>query len=67
MKQLLITIAVVVLVGCGESQQSTPPVEAKQVGPVAETIRKNLNNSQKPKIKNELLTAVNKLDIEAVK
>jgi ankyrin repeat protein len=29
MKQLLITIATVVLVGCGESQQSTPAPEAK--------------------------------------
>ena len=87
MKQLLITIAAVMLVGCGESQQMTPPPketaiestaevpaqqlapapEAKPVDPVAETIRKNLINSQKPKINNELITAVNKLDIEAVK
>jgi ankyrin repeat protein len=34
MKQLLITIAAAVLVGCGESQQTTPEPEAK---PVAET------------------------------
>ena len=87
MKQLLITIAAVVLVGCGESQQSAPAPEVKLVEPVAEvpaqqlatapetkpvdpieeTIRKNLNNSKKPKINNELLTAVNKLDIETVK
>ena len=67
MKHILIAISTVVLVGCGESQQSAPPVGAKQIGPVAETIRKNLNNSQKPKINNELLTAVNKLDIEALK
>jgi len=34
MKQLLITIAAVVLVGCGESQQSSTPVEAELVEPV---------------------------------
>ena len=34
MKQLLITIAAVVLVGCGEAQQSTP--QAEPVEPVAE-------------------------------
>ena len=33
---LLTTIAVVVLVGCGESQQSAPAPEAKPVEPVAE-------------------------------
>ena len=36
MKLLLTTIAAVVLVGCGESQQSTPAPEAKPVEPVAE-------------------------------
>ena len=35
MKQLLITIAAVVFVGCGESQQSAPAPEAKPVEPVA--------------------------------
>ena len=67
MKQLLITIAAVLLVGCGESQQLAPAPEAKPVDPAAETIRKNLNNSQKPQINNELLSAANKLNIEAVK
>ena len=33
MKQLLITIAAVVLVGCGESQQSAPAPEVKLVEP----------------------------------
>ena len=37
MKHILITtIAAVVLVGCGESQQSTPPAEVKPAEPVAE-------------------------------
>jgi PBP1b-binding outer membrane lipoprotein LpoB len=33
---LLTTIAAVVLVGCGESQQSVPPAEAEPAEPVAE-------------------------------
>ena len=36
MKKLLITIAAVVLVGCGESQELTPSSEATPVEPVAE-------------------------------
>jgi len=36
MKQLLITIAAVVLVGCGEKQQSAPTEEAKPVDAVTE-------------------------------
>ena len=36
MKQLLITIAAVVLVGCGESQKMAPAPESKPVEPVAE-------------------------------
>ena len=40
MKHLLITtIAAVVLVGCGESQQSAPAPEAKPVEPVAEAAK----------------------------
>ena len=35
MKQLLTTIAAVLLVGCGESQQSAPPAEAKTEPPTA--------------------------------
>ena len=38
MKHLLITtIAAVLLVGCGEAQQSAPPVETKTAVPVAKT------------------------------
>ena len=41
MKHLLLTtIAAVVLVGCGESQQSSPAPEAKPVEPVAEAASK---------------------------
>ena len=36
MKQLIILIAALVLVGCGESQQMNPTEEAKPVDPVAE-------------------------------
>ena len=36
MKQLLTTIAAVVVVGCGESQRPSPPAESKPVEPVAE-------------------------------
>ena len=36
MKHLLTTIAAVLLVGCGEAQQSSPPAETPPVEPVAE-------------------------------
>ena len=40
MKHLLLTtIAAVVLVGCGESQQSAPAPEVKPVEPVAEAVK----------------------------
>ena len=56
MKHLLLTtIAAVVLVGCGESQQSAPAPEAKPAKPV------------NPKANKALLNAVKKGDIEAVK
>ena len=43
MKHLLITtIAAVLLVGCGESQQSSPPAEAKPAEPVAEVPAQSL-------------------------
>ena len=42
MKQLLIAIAAVVLVGCGQSQQSTPAPEAKEEPPTAEAIYHSL-------------------------
>ena len=40
MKHLLLTtIAAVMLVGCGESQQSAPAPETKPVEPVAEVVK----------------------------
>ena len=39
MKNILITIAAVLLVGCGGSQQSAPAPEAKPVEPVAEVAK----------------------------
>ena len=62
MKHLLLTtIAAVVLVGCGESQQSSTPVEAKPVKLVPEA--KPVN----PKANKALLNAVKKGEIEAAK
>ena len=56
MKNILITIAAVVLVGCGKSQNSPPQAE-----PVAEAKQVN------PKASEALLNAVKKGDIEAAK
>ena len=68
MKQLLITIAAVVLVGCGESQQSASAPEAKPAEPsepVAEAAK-----PEPPPVKapdNSIHDAVEKGNIEAVK
>ena len=60
MKQLLITIAALVLVGCGESQQSAPSSEAKTVKPAAEATDHSgtyiLSNADKYKITLNLKT-----------
>ena len=62
MKQLIITtIAAVLLVGCGESQQSAPAPESKPAKSVAEAKQVN------PKANKALLNAVKKGDIEAGK
>ena len=50
MKQLLITIAAVVLVGCGELQQSAPTPEAKPVDPVAEASQPEPPTAKAPNI-----------------
>jgi ankyrin repeat protein len=66
MKQLLITIAAVLVVGCGESQQSTPTPEAKPVEPVAEAASPKPPKS-KPLTPKRLLKAAKLDDIELVK
>jgi hypothetical protein len=60
MKYLITTIAAVVLVGCGESQQSATAPEAKTVKPAAEATDHSgtyiLSNADKDKITLELKT-----------
>jgi len=65
MKQLLFTIAAVVLVGCGESQQSTPTEEAKPVDPVAEAPQPEPPTTKAPDI--SIWDATYQGNIEAVK
>ena len=65
MKQLLITIAAVVLVGCGESQQSTPAPETKPVEPVAEAAKPEPPTVKAPDI--SIHKATYEGNIEAVK
>ena len=50
MKHLLITIALIVLVGCGESQQSTPSPEVKPAEPFAEATKPEPPTSKAPDI-----------------
>ena len=66
MKHLLLTtIAAVLLVGCGESQQSAPAPEAKPVKPVAEAATSEPSTAKAPDI--SIHEAVIKGNIEAVK
>ena len=66
MKHLLITtIAAVVLVGCGEPQQSSPPPEAKPVEPVAEAAKPEPTGVKAPDI--SIHEAAEDGNIEAVK
>ena len=66
MKHLLITtIAAVLLVGCGESQQSAPPVEVKPVEPVAEAAQPEPTTAKAPDI--SIHEAASSGNIEAVK
>ena len=65
MKQLLITIAALVLVGCGESKKSVPAKETKPVEPVAEA-----STPEPPTVKaldSSILAAAQEGNIEAVK
>ena len=66
MKHLLLTtIAAVVLVGCGESQQSVPAPEAKPVKPVAEAAKPEPTIAKAPDI--SIHRAVTEGNIEAIK
>ena len=66
MKHLLITtIAAVVLVGCGESQQSATSPEAKPVEPVAEATQPEPTTAKAPDI--SIHDAAFKGNIKAVK
>ena len=58
MKHLLLTtIAAVVLVGCGESQQSVPPAETEPAEPVAEAAKPELPTAKVPYISIHFATA----------
>jgi uncharacterized protein len=66
MKHLLLTtIAAVVLVGCGESQQSAPAPEATSVEPVAEAAKPETPTAKAPDI--DIHEAAKEGNIEAVK
>ena len=66
MKHLLLTtIAAVLVVGCGESQQSAPPAEAKPVEPVAEAAQPEPPTAKAPDI--SIISAAIDGNIEAVK
>ncbi|MDA7624655.1 ankyrin repeat domain-containing protein, partial [bacterium] len=66
MKHLLLTtIAVVLVVGCGESQQSTPAPEAKPVEPVAEASQPEVPTAKAPDI--SIHRAARQGEIEGIK
>ena len=66
MKHILITtIAAVVLVGCGESQQSAPAPESKPVEPVAKATKPKPPTAKAPDISIYIATSTG--NIEAVK
>ena len=66
MKHLLFTIiAAVVLVGCGESQQSAPAPEKKPVEPVAEAAKPEPPTAKAPAI--SIHEAAMQRNLEAVK
>ena len=65
MKHILITIAAVLLVGCGESQQSANSPETKPVKPVAEVATPEPQPTKAPDI--SIHEAAKEGNIEAVK
>jgi len=62
---LLTTIAAVLVVGCGESQQSTPSPEAKPVEPVAEAVKSEPTTVKAPDV--SIHEASEEGNIEAIK
>ena len=69
MKLLLTTIAAVVLVGCGESQQSAPQAETKPVEPVAENTKPEPTTAKPeyPQANRALIEAAATGNVEAIK
>jgi hypothetical protein len=63
--QLIAIVAAVLLLGCGESQQSATPAETKPVEPVAETAKPEPPTAKAPDI--PLWEAAMRGNIEAVK
>ena len=63
--QLIAIVAAVLLVGCGESQQSAPPAGAKPVEPVAEVATPEPPTAKAPDI--SIHEAAKEGNIEAVK
>ena len=59
------TIAAVLLVGCGESQQSAPPAEAKPAETVTQAAKPEQTTAKAPDI--SIKDAITKGNIEAVK
>jgi FlaG/FlaF family flagellin (archaellin) len=70
MKNILITtIGAVVLVGCGESQQSTPQAETKPVEPVAKNTKPEPTTAkpEHPQANRALIQAAATGNVEAIK
>ena len=68
MKHLLLTtIAAVLVVGCGESQQSAPAPESKPVEPVVEAAQPAESSKPLSKANSALMDAAKKGNIEAIK
>ena len=65
MKYLITTIAALVLVGCGESQQSAPAPESKPLEPVAEAAQSEPPTGKAPDI--SIQDAAMQGNLEAVK
>ena len=66
---LLTTIAAVLLVGCGEAQQSPPPAETKPVEPVAENAKPEPTTAkpEHPQANRALIEATATGSVEAIK